>query len=77
MPIDNRGKLIFVAGVTGHQGGAAARQLRAHGWAVRGLTRNPDRPLARGLAAASIEVVRGDLDDRVSLDPLLKDVYGV
>jgi uncharacterized protein YbjT (DUF2867 family) len=77
MPIDNRSKLIFVAGVTGHQGGAVARQLRARGWSVRGLTRNPDRPLAKGLAAAGVEIVRGDLNDRASLDPLVKDVSGV
>ena len=77
MPIDNRGKVVLVAGVTGHQGGAVARQLQAHGWSVRGLTRDPDRPAARGLAAAGVEVVRGDLNDRASLDPLVKDVYGV
>jgi len=68
---------ILVAGATGQQGGAVVRHLRDNGFAVRALTRDPDGDKARALRAGGIEVVRGDLSDRASLDPLLEGVYGV
>jgi nucleoside-diphosphate-sugar epimerase len=61
------GKLILVTGATGHQGGAAMRHLRAKSFAVRALTRDPDRPEARALVGHGAEVVRGDLDDLASV----------
>ncbi|MDX1524311.1 MAG: NmrA/HSCARG family protein [Anaerolineae bacterium] len=73
----NNNKLILVTGATGQQGGATARHLLNKGWAVRGLTRNPNSPAAQALAGAGAKVVQGDLDDRPSLDAALAGVYGV
>jgi uncharacterized protein YbjT (DUF2867 family) len=69
---------ILVAGVTGKQGGAVARHLAANGFAVRGVTRDPGAEKARSLRAVSgVDLVRGDLTDRASLDALLDGVTGV
>ncbi len=68
---------ILVAGATGKQGGAVTRHLRAKGFTVRALTRDPDAAKALGAAALGAEVVRGDLTDRASLDAALEGVSGV
>ena len=68
---------ILVAGATGQQGGAVARHLRDGGFAVRALTRDPDGEKARGLREAGVELARGDLTDRASLDAALEGAYGV
>ena len=60
--------LVLVAGATGRQGGAVVRHLRAKGWKLRALTRNPDSYAARQLAERGIELVQGDLDDPGSLE---------
>lgn len=70
-------RVFLVTGATGRQGGAAARHLIERGFRVRALTRNPDGPTARALAASGAEVVRGDLDDRPSVDRAAEGVYGV
>jgi uncharacterized protein YbjT (DUF2867 family) len=71
-------RLILVTGATGKQGGAAIRHLRTKGFAVRALTRDPDRPEARALIdQTGIEIARGDFDDKSSLLRALEDVYGV
>jgi uncharacterized protein YbjT (DUF2867 family) len=70
-------KTILVTGATGHQGGAALRHLRKRGFAVRALTRDPDKIEARALVGHGTEVVRGDLDDPVSLTRALDGVDGV
>lgn len=71
-------RLILVTGATGKQGGAVVRHLRAKGFPVRALTRNPDKPEARALTGESgVEVARGDLADKQSLLRALEDVYGV
>ena len=62
---------IVVAGATGKQGSAVAHRLLARGHKVRALTRNPDKPVAQALVAKGAEVVRADLEDRVSLDRAL------
>lgn len=62
---------IAVAGATGKQGGAVAHRLLARGHKVRALTRSPDKPAAQALAAKGAEVVRADLEDRISLDHAL------
>ena len=62
---------IAVAGATGKQGGAVAKRLLARGHKVRALTRNSDKPAAQELAAKGAEVVRADLEDRISLDHAL------
>jgi uncharacterized protein YbjT (DUF2867 family) len=72
-----KGKVILVTGATGNQGGAVAGRLHNEGWRVRALIRDPGKPEARKLAETGIEVVKGDLDDRASIDKVIKDVYGV
>lgn len=69
-------KIITVLGATGTQGGsviAALLQQRddpSHPTpyaTIRAVTRNPDSPAARRLAAKGIQVLRADLDDPASL----------
>ena len=71
------GRLVLVTGATGQQGGAALRHLRERGFPVRALTRDAHADKAQALAAAGVEVVQGDLDDRASLDRALDGAYGV
>ena len=71
------GRLVLVTGATGQQGGAVARNLLERGFGVRALTRDPEKPEAKVLAERSAEIVRGDLEDRSSLDRALEGVYGV
>jgi uncharacterized protein YbjT (DUF2867 family) len=73
----NKNKVILVTGATGHQGGAAVRQLVERGFAVRALTRDPDQPKARALGGHGAEVVQGDVDDQASLTRALEGAYGV
>lgn len=68
---------ILVIGATGQQGGAAARILVSEGWQVRGFTRDTGSPAAQELNTLGVEMVRGDLNDLVSIDLAMKDVYGV
>jgi uncharacterized protein YbjT (DUF2867 family) len=70
-------RVILVTGATGQQGGAALRKLRERGFPVRALTRNPDDEKARALVGHGTEVVRGNLDDPVSLTRAMDGVYGV
>lgn len=71
-------RLVLVTGATGHQGGAVARHLlRRPGFRVRALTRDPGKEAAKALADSGAEVVRGDMDDRASLDRVLEGAYGV
>jgi len=71
-------RLILVTGATGKQGGAVVRHLRTKGFAVRALTRDPDRPESRALIdQTGIEISHGDYDDKSSLLRALEDVYGV
>lgn len=58
-----------VCGATGRQGRAVIDALlRRGGWRIRGLTRDPDQPVARDLAALGVELVRVDLADRRGLE---------
>lgn len=75
--INNKGKLILVAGATGNQGGAVAHSLLSSGWTVRAITRDPSKSAARALTEKGVQVVKGDLDDRASVVQALKGVYGV
>jgi uncharacterized protein YbjT (DUF2867 family) len=70
-------KWILVTGATGRQGGAALRHIRAKGFSVRAITRDPSTPKARALAAPGVEIVRGDLHNETSILPALERVYGV
>jgi uncharacterized protein YbjT (DUF2867 family) len=73
----NTGKTILVTGATGKQGGAALRHLREKGFAVRALTRDPNKPEARALVGRGTEVVRGDLSDPATTGRALEGVDGV
>jgi uncharacterized protein YbjT (DUF2867 family) len=68
--------LILVCGATGQQGGAVADQLLSKGYNVRAMTRKPTSDKAKALIARGAEVVRGDLDDPRSLEPILEGVWG-
>jgi uncharacterized protein YbjT (DUF2867 family) len=69
--------IILVAGATGKQGGAVARELLSHGYNVRAMTRKPGGDAARVLKKRGADVVQADLDDVSSLDRALKGVWGV
>ncbi|MBB2483626.1 NAD(P)H-binding protein [Mitsuaria sp. WAJ17] len=59
----NGTRTALVLGASGSIGGAVSAALLAHGWAVRGLARHPDRTRLQGLAqgpAGSIEWLAGD-----------------
>ena len=63
--------VIAVVGATGAQGGSLARAILADGngtFAVRAITRDPNKDAARVLADRGAEVVRADLDDVASLE---------
>src|SRR5690348_8778434 len=75
--MSNSNKEILVIGSTGLQGGTVVRHLLAHGYRVRALCRDPGSALARAVADKGVRVVRGDLEDRASLDAAVKGVYGV
>ncbi len=74
---DNEDKPVLVTGATGRQGGAVLRHLLQRGRPVRALTRNPDSPQARILAARGVGIATGDLEDRASLERAMRDVHGV
>src|SRR3989442_15517617 len=67
-------KTILVAGATGQQGGTVARGLLKRGHRGIGLTRSPSK--LNALAAAGIEGAQGDLTQRASLAPPLRNVDG-
>src|SRR5215208_2212793 len=75
--VSNEKRVILVAGATGQQGGATARNLLERGFAVRALTRDTEKAAARELAELGAEVVSGDLEDRASIERVLDGVYGV
>ncbi|MGA8030081.1 MAG: NmrA/HSCARG family protein [Bryobacteraceae bacterium] len=71
-------RLILVTGATGTQGGAVMRHLLQKGFAVRALTRHPDKPEAAALInQTGVEVAGGDYEDKQSLLRALEDVHGV
>lgn len=72
-------KVIAVVGATGAQGGGLVRAILddpSGGFAARALTRNPDSPAARELAARGAEVVAADVDDPASLVRAFDGAWG-
>ena len=72
-------KIIAVAGATGAQGGGLVRSILADRdgeFAVRAITRDPDSPKARELAAAGAEVVAADISDRAAVARAFEGAYG-
>ncbi len=71
--------VITVFGATGAQGGGLVRALLGdpgRHFAVRAVTRKPEGPAARDLAAAGAEVVLADIDDGNSVRRALEGAYG-
>lgn len=61
----------------GAQGGSVARAiLESKKFAVRAVTRDVTRPNALELQRLGAEVVKGDLNDKASVDSALKGAYG-
>jgi len=69
-------RTILITGATGKQGGAVIRALAGKGFRLRAMTRKIDSAAAAALAAAGVEVVRGDLDDAASLKSALAGAWG-
>ncbi|MBI5240508.1 MAG: NmrA/HSCARG family protein [Elusimicrobia bacterium] len=68
-------KTILVTGATGKQGSAVAQELLKKGQKVRALTRKPET--AAALVKAGASVVRGDFNDRASIEAAMAGCQGV
>ncbi len=67
-------KTVFVAGATGYIGGRLTPRLLEAGYRVRALTRSPDKLRNRHWAEhPNLEIVRGDVLDRTSLEQSLEN----
>lgn len=75
--VTNINKTVVVLGATGQQGGSVAAALRAGGWGVRAVVRDPSGDRARSLSAVGVETVRGDLGDSESLRAAFSGAHGV
>ena len=75
----NKQPVIAVIGATGAQGGGLVRAILAdpeRRFAARAITRKPDAPAARALAALGAEVVHASLDTPASLDAAFAGAHG-
>lgn len=73
----NTDKLVLVTGATGRQGGSVIRHMRPKGWKLRALTRDSNSHAALELVRKGIEVVKGDLENPVTLELATRGVYGI
>ncbi|HEY3464557.1 MAG TPA: NmrA/HSCARG family protein [Amycolatopsis sp.] len=71
-------RVVAVVGATGRQGGGLVRSILEadDGFAVRALTRDPESPQAKELAALGVELVVADLDDARSVEAAFSGAYG-
>jgi uncharacterized protein YbjT (DUF2867 family) len=72
-------KIIAVVGSTGSQGGGLCEAILSDpngGFAVRAITRDPNKDKAKALAARGAQVVKADLDDPESLRRAFAGAYG-
>ncbi len=69
-------RTILISGATGKQGGAVIRALTGKGFRLRAMTRRPDGADALALAAAGVDVIKGDLDDPASVQSALAGAWG-
>jgi uncharacterized protein YbjT (DUF2867 family) len=73
-------RIIAVVGSTGTQGGGLANAILndpSGGFAVRAITRDPNKDKAKALAAKGAEVVKADLDNVESLKKAFTGAHGV
>ena len=73
-------KIIAVVGATGTQGGGLCQAVLADpdgGFALRAITRKPEKDQAKALAAKGAQVAKADLDDIESLKKAFAGAYGV
>lgn len=75
--MSNVTQTILVFGATGQQGGAVTRALRNTGWQVRAIVRDLHAEKAMALQSAGVELVKGNLDDPLSIHNAMKGAYGV
>jgi uncharacterized protein YbjT (DUF2867 family) len=68
---------VLVFGATGNIGGAAIRVLLGRGWQVRAVTRNPKGSKVESLARLGAEVVKGEMEDRTSLENVFDGIQRV
>jgi uncharacterized protein YbjT (DUF2867 family) len=70
---------ILIIGATGNQGRSVIDALLKFpdAFTVRGLVRDLNSPAARRLTMQGVELVRGNLDDRKSLERAMQGVDGV
>ena len=66
--------MFFVAGITGHVGGAAAHKLLEQGHTVRTLARDPQK--AAEWARQGVDVRQGDFTDPAAVAAALEGVEG-
>jgi len=72
-------KIIAVVNATGTQDGGLCQAILADpngGFAVRAITRDPNKDKAKVLAAKGAEVVKADLDDAASLTKAFTGAHG-
>src|SRR5499427_2290114 len=73
-------KIIAVIGSTGSQGGGLANAIlddKSSEFAVRAITRDPNKDKAKALKAKGAEVVSANIDDVESLKKAFAGAYGV
>jgi uncharacterized protein YbjT (DUF2867 family) len=68
-------KTILIIGGTGMLGRPVAQQLKADGFKIRLMTRNPEK--AQKLFGDGYEIIKGDVDDSASVRAALTGVDGV
>jgi len=71
----NTNKIILIIGGTGMLGKPVAQQLKADGFNVRLLARNPEK--AQKLLGSGYEIVKGDVDNHAALKEAMTGVDGV
>src|SRR5215510_4162074 len=72
-------KIIAVVGATGTQGGGLCQAILADpsgGFAVRAITRDPNKDKAKALVVNGAQVVKADLDDVESLKKAFAGAHG-
>lgn len=70
-------KKILVTGATGQQGSATVKELLAHKFQVRALSRNITSSASKALETLGAELIEGDWSDLNSIRPALQDVDAV